>query len=242
MIRINKYLADAGIASRRSAEQYIKEGRVRVNGEVMRDLSYKVSDTDTVTMDGKNVGRAEETVYIMLNKPKGIVTTCDDQFGRSTVLDVIGDVGARVYPVGRLDYATEGLLLLTNDGEFSRVVMHPSSMIEKTYAAELHRPVTREELAIICAGVVIDEEKTAPAKAALTDKNFKANPNLRESRYVIISITEGRNRQVRKMFFTQNARVRALRRIAIGGLTLGNLKVGGHRFLDKKELFSKLKM
>jgi len=202
-MRINKYLAECGIASRRAAEQYVLDGRVRVNGVVVKDLSVQVIDTDKVQLDNKLVKPEIKKVYIIMNKPRGCVTTCSDDKRRRTVLDVIASKGEaipRVYPVGRLDYDTEGLLILTNDGDFARKVMHPSSEIQKTYIATVEGPQSQYHIS----------ENTCK-----------------------VTIHEGKNRQVRKMLAEVGFDVINLRRISIGSITLGNLKSGEWKYVEK---------
>jgi len=220
-MRINKFLASCGVSSRRGCEQFILNGQVTVNGKVITDLSYKVQLDDVVKFNGKILNPEFRKVYIMMNKPAGYVTTCDDQFGRKIVLDLIGELDVRVFPVGRLDYDTQGLLLLTNNGEFSKVVMQPRSKIPKTYVVELNRAITQAELDRVCAGVVIDGCTTLPAKAVFIN-----------TKTVELIITEGRNRQVRKMFETVGINVTNLKRIAIGKLQLGKLKTGEWKFIE----------
>jgi len=234
-VRINKYLAECGIASRRNAEDFIIGGRVQINDKVVTDLSTKVGENDIVKLDGKVISRQPQKVYIMMNKPKGVVTTCADQFGRKTVLDLLQQSTAdkiiiknsktmRVFPVGRLDYATQGLLLLTNDGDFARRVMHPSSKIKKTYIARLDKPITMQQIKELAGGVNIDGKKTSPAH--VKQKGADAE----------ITISEGRNRQVRRMFEVIGARVLDLKRISVGNLTLGALKSGQWKYIQKPNL------
>lgn len=221
--RINKYIADCGVASRRAAEEIIASRRVKVNGKIITDLSTQIAETDKVEVDGRIIRCQSKMVYIMMNKPAGVITSCNDQFDRKTVLDVIGKIDYRIFPVGRLDYATEGLLLLTNDGEFARRVTHPSSQIPKTYVAKLNA-FDERQLEVLRGGVKIDDVLCVPKKVT-------ANEN-----FVEIIITEGRNRQVRRMFEAVGARVKKLKRTAIGNLTLGNLKPGEFCYIKKPNL------
>ena len=222
MTRINKYLAECGIASRRGAEDLIRAGRVSVNGETVTDLAFKVGLADNVSVNGKSVQCQPQKVYILLNKPKGVVTTCNDQFGRKTVLDLIEGVDARLFPVGRLDYATEGLLILTNDGEFARKVTHPSSEIPKTYVVKVNRRISDEQINQLRGGAGFN-----------LPKNLVASGNT-----ATIIITEGRNRQVRKMFEAVGLRVTHLVRTRIGNLGLGDLEPGQWRYIEKPEFIA----
>lgn len=229
-VRLQKFLAEAEIASRRKAEQYILEGRVKVNGKVVSELGTKVDeDKDIVEFDSKVVKKAEKNVYIMLHKPEGCVTTAKDQFDRKTVLEYLTDVKERVYPVGRLDYDTSGLLILTNDGDLTYRLTHPKHNVEKTYIAKVEEAPTKEEMKKFEKGLYIDGHKTAPAKIfiAKTDGRLVS---------LKIIIHEGRNRQVRKMCSAINHPVIHLKRIATGKLFLGELKKGEYRYLTDEEV------
>lgn len=229
-VRLQKFLADAGIASRRKSEELILEGKVQVNGVTVTELGTKVDDkTDTVTFNGKRVLNEERHVYIMLNKPEGFVTTVKDQFDRPTVMDLIKGVKERVVPVGRLDYDTSGLLLLTNDGNLTFKLTHPSKKIEKTYFAKLFGKPTDENIKEFAKGVEIDSGKTQPAKLEIVEDLGK---------YCLcnITITEGKNRQVRKMCDTIKHPVATLKRVGTGKLMLGDLKKGTYRYLTESEI------
>ncbi len=221
-IRINKYIASSGVCSRRKAEEYILAGKVLVNGVVNTELGYKVKEEDIVVVDGKQISLEENKVYIMLNKPKGYVTTSQEQFGRPSVLDIV-KVEERVYPVGRLDMDSEGLLILTNDGEFSNNVIHPTKHISKKYEVVLKENITEASIKKLESGVDIGGYVTRPAKVEkVTDKK------------ILITIGEGKNRQVRRMIETVDNKVLNLKRIAIGGLKLDKLKSGEYIKLDEK--------
>ena len=206
-MRLQKYLALSGVASRRACEALIEEGRVSVNGEKITKLGTKVKDGDTVLFDGKKVLPKEKKYYIMLNKPAGYVTTASDELGRKTAVDLLKDIDARVFPVGRLDMDTEGLLFLTNDGDFTYTVSHPKHKIEKTYVAHITGKLTRAEANMLKNGVEIDGRYTAPAKVEVTEEK-------KNSSVVKIKICEGRNRQVRKMFEAVEHHVISLKRTA----------------------------
>ena len=229
-MRLQKYIADAGIASRRKAEELIKDGRVTVNGAVVDTMGYMYKDGDVVAVDGEKILKAESKVYYMLNKPKGYVTTVHDQFDRPCVLDLIkGETEKRVYPAGRLDYNTEGLLILTNDGDFVNKITHPSHNIEKKYVAVINGKLTDAEADRLRKGVVIDKKKTYPAHVFVSEI-FK------DKSVVEITISEGRNRQVRKMFDAVGHNVIELKRVSVGTLSLGNLKEGKIRKLNPNEV------
>lgn len=228
--RLQKYLASAGVASRRASETLILEGHVAVNGKIVRELGTKVvPGQDKVSVDGKPVQQEEKLVYLLLNKPAGYVTTVKDTHDRLTVIDLVADVPYRVFPVGRLDYETEGLLLLTNDGEFAYRMTHPKFKMVKTYVAVVQGRVTPERLALLKNGVQLEDGKTAPAQVKiLRQENHKT--------VVEISIHEGRNRQVRRMFKAIKNPVLELKRISVGSLTLKGVNTGEYRYLTDAEL------
>lgn len=229
MMRLQKFLALSGVASRRRAEELIKEGRVKVNGSFITEMGSTVDEeSDRVTLDGKNVKIESTKRYIILNKPKGYITTAKDNFDRKTVMELVSDIKERIYPVGRLDYDTEGLLLMTNDGDFANAIAHPKKSIEKVYLARVKGEFNEEKAEKLRAGVVIDGKKTAPAKV----KILKAGENFTDVRIVI---HEGRNRQVKKMFTSVGCFVTALKRTAVGKFTLGNIAPGTYREFSKAE-------
>ena len=228
-MRLQKYLAQCNVASRRAAERLITDGRISVNGAVVTELGTKVCDGDVVALDGIPVVQEKKKYYIMLNKPAGFVTTASDENGRSTVLDLVDDISARVYPVGRLDINTEGLLLLSNDGDFTLRVTHPKHKLDKVYRAVLSGIPNHYELQKLERGVYIDGKKTAPAKAELISAD-------RTNALVELTIHEGRNRQVRKMFESIGYKVIYLQRVAIGNIVLGNLPLGKWRHLNPNEV------
>lgn len=228
-MRLQKYLAMANVASRRASETIITEGRVKVNGKVVTELGTKVSENDVVEVDNEKVTLAKKKYYIMLNKPAGFVTTASDEFGRKTVLDLISDINDRLYPIGRLDKDTEGLLLLTNDGDFAYEVSHPKHNVEKIYHAFVKGVPGRKELTMLEKGVIIDGVKTKSAKVDVLEVG-------KNSSIVEIRIHEGRNRQVRKMLEAVNHRVIELKRVAIGTINLGNLPLGKWRHLTEAEI------
>ena len=231
IVRLQKYIAMCGVASRRAAEELIQRGQVRVNGEVVRELGTKVEvGTDAVEVAGKLIKAASKNYYIMLNKPVGYVSTVKDQFDRPTVIDLLQDeIKSRIFPVGRLDYDTQGLLLLTNDGDFTYKVTHPKFKVDKTYIATLKGGLTIRGLQMLRRGVVIDGYKTAPAEVEILSAE-------QGKTMVRITIHEGKNRQVRKMMEAVGSKVTALERISIGKVALGNLPLGRWRYLTSHEI------
>lgn len=231
-MRINKYIASCGIASRRKAEELIIENRVKVNGKIVNELSFQINEAeDKVEVDGKAIGLEEELVYIMLNKPEGYVTTVKDQFDRKSVIDLVKGVGARVYPIGRLDYETSGLLLLTNDGDLTYKLTHPKHEVDKTYVATVKGIPNESEINNFEKGLYIEDYKTAPAKIKIVKKNIEKNYAVCE-----IKIHEGRNRQVRKMCRAINHPVMNLRRKAMGKIVLKDVEIGQYRYLTNDEV------
>ena len=229
--RLQKFLANAGIASRRKCEELILDGKIEVNGAIVTELGTKVSEKDIVKYNGKIVKTEEEKIYILLNKPIGYVTTAKDQFNRDTVLDLI-KINKRIVPVGRLDMYTSGALILTNDGEFVNMLTHPKNEIDKTYNVTVKGNVTNEDIEQLQKGVKIDDEYiTKPAKV----KILKIDKEKNISR-IQITIHEGKNRQVRKMCEAINKKVLALHRCKIGNLEVKDLQVGNWRYLTKKEV------
>ena len=229
--RLQKFLANAGIASRRKCEELILDGKIEVNGAIVTELGTKVSEKDIVKYNGKIVKTEEEKIYILLNKPIGYVTTAKDQFNRDTVLDLI-KINKRIVPVGRLDMYTSGALILTNDGEFVNMLTHPKNEIDKTYNVTVKGNVTNEDIEQLQKGVKIDDEYiTKPAKV----KILKIDKEKNISR-IQITIHKGKNRQVRKMCEAINKKVLALHRCKIGNIEVKDLKVGNWRYLTKKEV------
>ena len=228
-MRLQKYIAQCGIASRRHAEEMIKAGRVRVNGVKVTEMGTLVSGRDKVEVDGKPIKKEKRLVYIMLNKPAGYVTTVSDPQGRKTVLDLVQGVEERVYPVGRLDYDTTGLLILTNDGDFAYKSTHPGHETKKTYIAEVSGLPSNETLRTLREGVVLDGIPTSPAEVEVIEIRDKSS-------VLKIIIHEGRNRQVKRMCEAVGHPVLKLKRTAIGKLTLGNLKPGEWRYLSGHEI------
>ncbi|GMT42151.1 MAG: pseudouridine synthase [bacterium] len=228
-IRLHKILAEAGIFSRRKAELAIENGHVAVNGKVITRLGFSADPTrDRITCDGKTVKTAPK-VYILLNKPKGILTSCADDRGRKTVVDIIKQINARIFPVGRLDFNTTGILLLTNDGDFAHAMMHPSSGIIKTYLAKVRGSVTQKTLKKMLTGITIQGVRYR-FKSVKTERSSPKNT------YLKIEMTEGKKHLVKKLCKTLGYPVSKLSRVAYGHLKTGVLAPGDYRHLSKKEV------
>lgn len=240
--RLQKVLAQAGIASRRHAEQLIIEGRVTVNGDKVSALGTKVGKHDHIKVDGKTVQRFGEFHYYLLNKPVHVITSAKDPQGRLTVIDLMKDVPTRVYPVGRLDYDTSGVLVLTNDGKLAHRLMHPSYGVEKTYRVWVQGPVGLKALENLRLGVLLEDGKTAPAKVeCVSGRSVQSNSNSDSRRNLLqvleVTIHEGRNRQIRRMFTAIGYPVVKLQRIRFGGLTLEKISSpGSYRTLTRQEV------
>lgn len=232
-IRLQKFLAQNAVASRRKSEELIAAGKVKVNGHPA-SLGDKVDpDKDIVTVKGERIYQTEDKshTYIMLNKPRGFVTTMSDEQNRRCVAELISDIDKRLFPVGRLDKDSEGLLLFTDDGDFANMMMHPSMHISKTYRVTVKPKVTEEQIVALSSGVVIDGRKTQPAAVhVLSDGSDRT--------VLQVTISEGRNRQIRKMCETQGLETIRLKRVSIGSLKLGMLSVGKYRDLTKEEVAS----
>ena len=231
-IRLQKFLANSGVASRRKCEELILQGKIEVNGKIVTELGTKIiPGEDKITYNGKEVqSNSEEFVYILLNKPIGVVTTAKDQFGRESVLDLI-KVKQRVFPVGRLDMYTSGALILTNDGDFVYRLTHPKHEINKTYTVTVRGKIVDEEVEKLRKGVKIEDYTTKPAKVKILKIDEEKNISRLE-----ITIHEGKNRQVRKMCEAIGKKVIALHRSKIGDIGVKDLKIGTWRYLNKAEI------
>lgn len=228
-MRLQKYMAECGVASRRKAEEMIAAGRVSVNGHVITEMGTQVEDGDTVRVDGRLIRPEAEKRYVMYHKPAGEVTTVSDPEGRPCVLDHFREEPVRLYPVGRLDYDSEGLLLLTNDGALTERMLHPSHQVDKTYLARVAGQISMDAVRALRQGVLLDDHKTSPAKVrVIRQEAFAAQ--------VLVTIHEGRNRQVRRMFEAVGHQVLQLRRVKFGPLELGDLPRGQWRDLTEEEL------
>lgn len=224
MERLNKYIASCGVCSRRKADELITQGKVKINDIVITNLGEKVDKKDVVKIDDKIISKEEKKVYIALNKPKGYVTTNNEQFNRKSVIDLIHE-DVRVYPIGRLDMYTEGLLLLTNDGEFANNMMHPKNKVEKAYIVTTDTKVTDKQIETLKNGVDIGDYITRPARVNILSKDK-----------LEITISEGKNRQIRRMCETVEINLLNLKRIRVGCIELGNLQTGKYRYLTDNEI------
>lgn len=228
-VRLQKYLAECGVASRRKSEELIDQGKVKVNGSIA-SIGDKINPKrDTVTVNGKKIVKQKSHTYIMLHKPRGFITTMSDEMDRKCVAQLVKDVPGRVYPVGRLDRDSEGMLLFTNDGEFANAMTHPTRHVPKTYRVTVRPSITEEQITKLTTGVIIEDRMTAPAEVRVVTKE--------EGRVVLeIILYEGRNRQIRKMCEEVGLEVARLKRTAIGSIKLGMLKQGDYRELTEDEV------
>lgn len=229
IMRLQKYLAQCGVASRRKSEELIESGKVKINGKVAQ-IGDKVNPKkDDITVSGKKIVKTKKYTYIMLHKPRGFITTMSDEMDRKCVAMLVKDVGARVYPVGRLDRESEGLLLMTNDGEFANAMTHPTKHVPKTYRVTVRPSISEEQITKLSTGIVIDDRMTAPAEVRVVKRE--------ENRVVIeIILYEGRNRQIRKMCDALGLEVARLKRISVGSVKLGMLPQGKWRELSEEEV------
>ena len=230
MERLQKFIAASGYTSRRKAEELIKDGKVKVNGKIIKEMGVKVSGNDLVEINGEILKKEENKEYYLLNKPRGIITAVSDDKRRKTVVDLI-KTDKRIYPVGRLDYDTTGALILTNDGELANLLMHPKTNINKVYIAKVTNFVNKLDLNKLQRGVIIDGKKTSKAKAKLKKYDKKTNTSIVE-----LTIHEGRNHQVKKMFESLGYEVLKLKREKYDFLDVLNLKSGEYRTLNIKEV------
>ncbi len=235
-VRLQKYIASAGLASRRKAEELIAQGKVKVNGKTVREQGVKVdAQSDVVEVNGQTIAPEKKKYYLLLNKPAGYITTTSDELGRQTVMELVSDISARVYPVGRLDAETEGLLFLTNDGAFANTLTHPSHGIEKEYLVYARGVMMPAAINKLKRGVALEDFTTKPAEVELIgiDRNIST---------VKIKIREGKNRQVRRMFEAVGHEVLYLRRTQVGPIMLGNVPLGKWRHLKKAEVQRLMKL
>lgn len=229
-MRLNKFLAQSGVASRRKCDELILAGKVKVNGKLVKELGVEVNVmADSVYFDGKRVKPVNTNVYYKLHKPKGYVTTASDDKDRKTVLSLMRNVKYRIFPIGRLDYDTEGLLLLTNDGDLTNILTHPKNSVVKTYIANIEGIVSDEEIKQLSYGIDIGDYKTKPCSVVLISRDDKFTK-------LEISISEGKNRQIKRMIEAVGKTVAFLKRVSIGDIRLGGLARGEYKELTNKEM------
>lgn len=232
-MRINKYLAECELGSRRKVEEYIKAGRVTVNNKIVTNLATDINSKDIVCFDGNSVKRQEKLIYLKFNKPKGYLCSASDDRGRKTIFDIV-KTEQRLFSVGRLDYNTEGLLLITNDGEFANHITHPKNKIDKVYIVKIEGSIKESELAVLRAGVVVDGNRMPKAKVQVTNVEEKYTR-------LLVTINEGQNRQIRRMFEAIGKNITLLKRVEIAGVKLGGLKRGEYKPLTDEELYLLMK-
>ncbi len=229
LVRLQKYMADCGVASRRKSEELIAGGKVKVNGRVA-SIGDKVDPkNDTISVNGRKLTQDKNYIYIMLHKPRGYVTTMSDEMDRKCVAELVADIGKRIYPIGRLDRDSEGLLLFTNDGEFANAMTHPSRHIAKTYRVSVKPGITDDQLTILTSSMMINGKKTLPADVRIINKEA-------EKTTLEIILYEGKNRQIRRLCEEAGLETARLKRLAIGQLKLAGLKVGEYRHLTHEEV------
>lgn len=229
LIRLQKFMADCGVASRRKSEELIAAGRVKVNGMVASVGDKVDPKKDTISVNGRKLTRDKNYIYIMLHKPRGYVTTMSDEMDRKCVAELVADVGKRIYPIGRLDRDSEGLLLFTNDGEFANAMTHPSRHIAKTYRVSVKPAITEEQITILTSSMMMDGKKTLPADVRIINKE-------EDKTSLEIILYEGKNRQIRRLCEAAGLETARLKRLSIGQLSLGHLKVGEYRHLTHDEV------
>lgn len=229
LIRLQKFMADCGVASRRKSEELIAAGRVKVNGMVASVGDKVDPKKDTISVNGRKLTRDKNYIYIMLHKPRGYVTTMSDEMDRKCVAELVADVGTRIYPIGRLDRDSEGLLLFTNDGEFANAMTHPSRHIAKTYRVSVKPAITEEQITILTSSMMMDGKKTLPADVRIINKE-------EDKTSLEIILYEGKNRQIRRLCEAAGLETARLKRLSIGQLSLGHLKVGEYRHLTHDEV------
>ena len=229
MERLQKVIAEAGYASRRKAEELIKAGKVYVNGEKVTEMGFKVNGNDIIDINGKPL-KKEEKEYYLLNKPRQVISSVEDKQGRITVRDLI-NTDARIYPIGRLDYDTTGLIILTNDGDLANLLMHPSFEVEKTYVAKVNKVLDKDDIKKIKSNIVVEGRKVVIKRFKIKKKDFEKNTSVVE-----LTIVEGRNHIVKKIFASMNIDVIKLSRVGYAFLTIDNLKSGEYRNLTIKEI------
>ncbi len=230
MERLQKAIANSGYTSRRKAEELISQGHVSVNGQIITEMGFKVKQGDFIEIDGKSLDH-DNKVYYLLYKPKGVITSVKDDKGRTCVTDLMIDVKERIYPVGRLDYDTTGLLIMTNDGELANLIMHPSSHLDKIYEVTIDGLISGESLHQLEKGIFLDGSKTMPCKIKVTNKDIEHKTTM-----LMIRLQEGKYRQVKRMFELVGHKVKRLHRMSVGNLNLKGLRPGEYRRLKPQEV------
>jgi len=228
-MRLNKFLASCGVSSRRKCDELIFSGKVRVNGKIVKTPAYQVNPEKDEVIVNENIVKLPQKIYIALNKPEGVLCSLKDDFGRTLIIDLIPEIKERIFPVGRLDYNSEGLILLTNDGELANRLIHPKFKVEKTYHVLIKGIIDENKLKIISNGMEVDGEKYQPAKVRIFNIGKKTS-------HIEIKIKEGKKRQIRKMFKELGFEVKKLKRVKFGPIKLGNLKKGEWRYLNEIEI------
>jgi len=231
-MRINKFLAQAGLGSRRACEKFVLDGRIKLNGKILKDLSTDIDiEKDRITFKDKLLKISKQKIYLMLNKPQGYLVTASDPFKRKTIFELLPKFSARIFSIGRLDKSSCGLLILTNDGDLSNKVLHPKTKIPKVYIVKVKGKLSLSQINKLRVGIILEDSKTLPAK--VFTKSYNQSNDLTKLR---ITIYEGRNRQIRKMVDRIGSKVVSLKRVQIGGIKLGRLSKGDWRFLKDKEI------
>ncbi len=228
-MRLNKFLASCGIASRRKCDELIFAGKVKVNGEIIKTPAFKIDPEKDEVSVNEDIVKLPKKIYIALNKPEGVLCSLKDDFGRTLITDLIPEIKERIFPVGRLDFNSEGLILLTNDGELSNRLIHPKYKVEKTYHVLIKGNIDRDSLERLSNGIELDGKKTQPSKIRILDMGKKTT-------FIEIKIKEGKKRQIRRMLKEVGYEVKKLRRVKFGPIKLGRLKKGEWRYLTKKEV------
>ncbi len=231
-MRINKFLAQAGLGSRRACEKFVLDGRIKLNGKIVKDLSTDIDiEKDRITFNGKLLKISKQKIYLMLNKPQGYLVTASDPFKRKTIFELLPKFSVRIFSIGRLDKSSSGLLILTNDGDLSNRILHPKTKIPKVYIVKVKGKLSQSQINNLRAGIILEDSKTLPAK--VFTKSYNQSNDLTKLR---ITIYEGRNRQIRKMVDKIGSKVVFIKRVQIGGIKLGRLSKGDWRFLKDKEI------
>ena len=231
-MRINKFLAQAGLGSRRACEKFVLDGKIKLNGKILKDLSTDIDiEKDRITFKGKLLKISKQKIYLMLNKPQGYLVTASDPFKRKTIFELLPKFSVRIFSIGRLDKSSSGLLILTNDGDLSNKILHPKTKIPKVYIVKVKGELSQSQINKLRVGIILEDSKTLPAK--VFTKSYNQSNDLNKLR---ITIYEGRNRQIKRMIKAVGSEVKFLKRVQVGKIQLGNLEEGKWRFLKDKEI------